>query len=369
MNSPVASPLRGSEVHGGWLGRYFFPLGWTTRIAAMRILCVGLYLLWFNHPLAFHTAFLEADGFDKPQWLMALIDLTVGQENYRQAWVLTTVQYVGIASGLLALVGLFSRLSVGVFTLTIWLQVSHTFSYDEIHHVETLFAIFLAMLAFSPCGDCLSLDAWRRQRRESTHTPDAPLAAASTATPVRRWWEGSYNREAFWPIVGIQVLLALAYFDAAVSKLLIGGPHWFNGYTMQNILLTDGLRHDRPLGVYFAQFRELAILMAVFAVAYEGLFWLVLVPRVRRWAVPAFLAAGFMLHVGIFVLQNAPFFMWLALYCVWLPWERLPGLRPRGLQQTLDQSLGIWSRRPREQGKPPADELASRLPTVGPPAE
>ena len=334
MNDATISRGGNDGVPASGLARYFFPLGWTTRIAAMRIICVGLYLLWFNHPLGFHTAFLEADGFDKPQWLMAVIDFLIGQEHYRQAWVLALVQYTGIVSGLLALVGLFTRWTLGVFTLTVYLQVSHTFSYDEFHHVETMFAIFLAMLAFSPCGDCLSLDAVRRQRRESRR--------ADVGHPVRAWWEGRYTREAFWPIVGIQWLLSIAYLDAAISKLIIGGPHWFNGYTMQTILLTDGLRHGRSLGVYFAQFRELGILMAMFAVAYEGLFWLVLVPRVRRWAVPMFLAAGVMLHVGIFVLQSAPFFMWMVLYFVWLPWERLPGLRPRGLRQTPDQSLGIW---------------------------
>ena len=298
---------------GGVLGRFFFPPGWTTRLAAMRIVCVGLYLLWFNHPLAFHTAFLAADGFDQPQWLMILVDVLVGQENYRQFWVLSLVQTACLVAGVLAIVGLFTRTTLGVFTLTVWLQVSHTFSYDEIHHVESLFAMFLAMLCLSPCGDCLSVDAWRAERRRRR----------AGQAPARRWWEGRLTREAGWPVIGIQVLLALAYLDAAVSKLLIGGPSWFNGYTMQTILLTDGLRNGRPLGVWFAQFRELAILMSLFAVAYEGLFWLVLVPRLRRWTVPVVLTMGVMLHLGIFVLQSAPFFMWMVLYLTWLPWERV----------------------------------------------
>jgi hypothetical protein len=66
--------------------------------------------------------------------------------------------------------------------------------------------------------------------------------------------------------------------------------------------------------------------MAVSAVGYEGLFWLILIPRLRKWTVPAVLACGVMLHLGIFFLQSAPFFMWMTLYGVWVPWERLPGL-------------------------------------------
>lgn len=326
-------PSLGHGPPRNFLARFFFPYGWTTRLAGMHIVCVLLYLLWFSHPLSFHTAFLTADGFDKPQWLMAVVDAVVGQDHYRQAWVLATVQYAMIGSGVLAILGVLSRLTLGIFTLTVWLEVSHTFSYDEIHHVETMFAMFLAMLSFSPCGDCLSFDAWWRSRRAAT----GPL---DSGQPARRWWEGSFTREAMWPIVGIQVLLALGYLDAAVSKLLIGGPSWFNGYTMQTILLTDGLRNDRPWGVYFAQFRELGILMAMFAVAYEGLFWLVLVPRVKRWTIPAFVVMGVMLHVGIYVLQSAPFFMWMVLYLTWLPWERLPGLRPPKLDQLGETVAG-----------------------------
>ena len=61
--------------------------------------------------------------------------------------------------------GFFTRTSLFVLALGIWIFVSHGYSYADVHHPQALFAIFLMVLPFSPSGDRLSVDALIRRRR------------------------------------------------------------------------------------------------------------------------------------------------------------------------------------------------------------
>ncbi|MEL7088102.1 MAG: hypothetical protein AAGL98_06615, partial [Planctomycetota bacterium] len=163
---------------------------------------------------------LTGPGFEKPQVLIAALAWMFGEEALRQPWVLRGWVYATALIGGLAFIGLWTRVVLPVFTLGVLVQMGHVYSYDAFQHTTTMFVLFLALLSFSPCGDCLSADAWRKMR--------------AGGGP---WWQGTQTRLAGWPIVTIHALLALAYMDAAVSKIVIGGPHWFNGYTMQHHLL------------------------------------------------------------------------------------------------------------------------------------
>ncbi len=323
MTSDAAATLNAPAKRSA-IAAYFFPLGWTTRLAVMRIICVGLALLYFRFPMWEHLNLLANPGFEKPQWLISAIAGVVGEEHFRQAGTLRTLYAVTTVAGIAAVLGVFSRASVSVFAWGMTIEAAHVYSYHELHHVETTFVMFLMMLACSPCGDCLSVDAWWRRRKGG-----------------RAWWAGSQSTLAMWPIVAVHVLLALVYADAAWSKLLVGGPHWFNGYTMQQHLLFDGVRKDIPLGLWAAQFRELGIVMAIGAVTFEGLFFLVLIPRLRR-LVPLILLMGLAMHLGIHFLHRASFFTWLVLYLTWVPWERIVG-RPRAtsaVTQDLTHHVG-----------------------------
>ncbi|MEL7087701.1 MAG: hypothetical protein AAGL98_04555, partial [Planctomycetota bacterium] len=92
-------------------------------------------------------------------------------------------------------------------------------------------------------------------------------------------------------------------------------------------LLNDAVRFDLPRGLWLARSREWCIALGLGAVVFELCFWMVLVPRFRR-VVPWFIAAGLMMHLGIYVLQKASFFSWMLLYLTWVPWERLVGRLP-----------------------------------------
>ena len=91
------------------------------------------------------------------------------------------------------------------------------YSFGKPHHDKVALAITLAALPFARVGAGFAVDAlWRRRWRRSRGG-----ARAVRGTPIRL----------------AMVTLAFGYCGAGLAKLLIGGPEWFNGYTLQGIML------------------------------------------------------------------------------------------------------------------------------------
>lgn len=116
----------------------------------------------------------------------------------------------------------------------------------------------------------------------------------------------------------------LMYLSAVVSKLIHGGfgtdqggIGWANGYTLQAYLLQDGLRWNNPIGIWFAQFHTLILLGQFAVLLFQATFALpVLFPRLR-WI---YMPVGLGFHISIYILLLAPFFQWIFLYAVFIPW-------------------------------------------------
>ena len=123
-----------------------------------------------------------------------------------------------------------------------------------------------------------------------------------------------------WPLVTMQWLMAIVYLDAVMSKMVQGGLDWMNGYTLQHYLLWDGLRKENATAVWLAQQHHLAILLSCLTVMFEATFVLAVIrPRLRWFYIPL----GSTLHAGMYVTMETPFFQFVALYCVFVPWSRL----------------------------------------------
>lgn len=291
-----------------WRAYWFRPTP-LLRLALVRIILVACQVFWFFPSLALQRTLVTGnDAFDEPQAIIRALGAILPEELFRASTLtIDAVWAVTFLAGLFALVGLFTRSAMFVLAMGSTVMVAHAFSYGTRHHPEALFMIVLFLLAFSPCGQALSVDAWRRARRSGQ-------AAPSLAT--QRAWVSSF---AFWPLMMTQWLMAIAYFNAGLCKLHIGGAMWFNGYTMQSYLLDDSVRFDRPLGLWMAQQHELAVLISYGAVGFEVLFPLVLV---FRRLLPLFMVAGLSMHLGIFILQAAPFWQFMVLYLAFVPLER-----------------------------------------------
>ena len=284
------------------LGRFFFRSGSTQRLAVVRIVCVAAQLLLFSYPLSSHQQLLASPGFDDPQWITSVFATLIGGDNLRSPAFWSGLCLAVQAAGVMALVGLCTAPALFVFATGTSVAVAHVYSYGEYHHPQGIFTLLLLLLAFVPSGDCLSLDALRRRRGRAG----------------RAWWAGTVRPGVVWPLLATQVLMVMAYLDAGLSKLIVGGIPWFNGYTLQNYLLTDGIRFDKPLGVWLAHYRWACVALAVGAVSLELTFFVTLVRRLRRlW--PLWLVGGFMMHLSIYLLQGATFFPFMVLYILWLP--------------------------------------------------
>jgi hypothetical protein len=298
-NRTVASRL------AAWLKQYWFPQTTTARLAVLRVLLAALVLLWFLDPLTYHLRRVQFnDGYDHPEGIIRVAELVTGG-HFRTVPVITGVYWATVVGGILAAVGVLANLMFFVFALGYWLLVAHEYSYGEHHHHEAIFAILLMIMALAPIGRSLSLDSWLHRRRGAGPSEWGPRAFLPTA---------------MWPVRTIQVCLAIGYFQAGLCKLLRGGIDWFNGYTLQWYMMHDGTWNEMPLGVWAARFHWPNVIVSYFSVAFELFFWVILfVPRLA----PLFLLAGVAMHLGIYYTMKAPFFEMMAVYFVWVPFERL----------------------------------------------
>jgi uncharacterized membrane protein YphA (DoxX/SURF4 family) len=274
---------------------------------------VGAQLVWFYPDLDEHINFLQKNHeFVDPQLITRVLAAVFSRDAFYNPGTFTVLYWATFAFGVLALVGLFTRLSLFLFATGTWIFVAHLFSYGDRHHTEALFAIFLMLLALVPSGERLSLDAGIRRRRTG-------LGGAET------------SELAIWPLKLILLLLGLTYFSAGMAKLLYSGLRWMNGYTLQGHTLADALERGHPFGIWLAQHHGLAMVLSVFTIIFELFFWVaVVVPR--RWQ-PAFLLVALLFMVGLYVTAGYDFFQHMVLLVLLLLflapawWQRRLGLQ------------------------------------------
>jgi len=220
--------------------------------------------------------------------------------------------FATIFAGFFALLGWRSRFGLSLFAVgNLYLQ-AYLYSFGRVHHSEALLILTLIVLAIAPSGSTLSVDNLRSRLRQN----------------VRKGHFQPFNilqdqhMSARWPLVLIQWLFAIVYFSAGIHKISGSGGalisfDWLNGYTLQHYLLEDGLKWGSELGVWLSQFHHLAIVASWTAVLFEITFCSVLLfPRLVWLYIPL----GAMLHTGIYMAQRAPFFQFVALYAVFVPW-------------------------------------------------
>jgi hypothetical protein len=202
----------------------------------------------------------------------------------------------------LSLIGLLTNFSLVVFaTTSVYLQ-AYLYSFGDFHHPEAVMMIALSVLAISPSGRVLSLDAWLRRRTRGD---------AASMLDVQSEFAG-------WPLKLIQWFFVLMYLSAVWSKLSASGFEWANGYTLQFYLARDGFRWGSDFGVWMSQFHLLVLLSQIGVLLFQATFSLAVIFPKLRWI---YVPAGLALHVMIFVTLRAPFFQWIALYAVFIPWS------------------------------------------------
>jgi hypothetical protein len=292
-----------------WWTNYWFRPAPLIDLAVVRIVAVLTQLIMLARSynwMVSHVALTPPEWF-VPLPIFHLLTLPFGAAYLPTVEVLQVVWIVTLVAGTLALIGLLTNLSLMVFAVGSVLWQSAIYSFGDFHHPEAVMMITLGVLALSPAGATLSLDRLLRDRRAPKHAlPSALLRETS--------------RFAGWPILTVQWIFVLMYLSAVSHKLIFTGTHWLNGYTLQAKLIQDGLRWGSPLALMLAQYHILVYVLQFFTILFQATFALaVLFPRLRWLYVP--LGLGF--HIGILLTLRAPFYQWMALYVVFIPWSRV----------------------------------------------
>ena len=132
-------------------------------LAIFRILAVGLQLGLLVADKGYGQAELAEiaklpGSYYHPLPLLKLILLPFGVSELSLS-TMETVRIIAILSGFLALIGLFTNLSLGIFAFSCTLLQIWMYSYSDIHHPQAVMMISLTVLALSPAGKCLSIDS------------------------------------------------------------------------------------------------------------------------------------------------------------------------------------------------------------------
>ena len=171
-------------------------------------------------------------------------------------------------------------------------------SLGHFNHDEMLGVYFLCVLAFTPCGDRLSIDSWRGRVRER------PAGFA-------------YG----YPVLLMQVLLAWAYFSSGLLKLRASGLAYFSPDSLPALAIFHSLDnlHDTQFRYAFSlpDYRWLMPWLSGGVLLWELLFPLAVFSRRARLPLLAF---GVLFHLATPFVLNVFFPHFLAMYIVFVDW-------------------------------------------------
>jgi hypothetical protein len=296
-----------------WFEVFWFAPVPAARLGAFRALvcAVALYDVLLYAPVVFADAAAVSAGAVGRPWQPLLFMEVLGLRpvDLTTAWWLQATAIGALGLGAL---GVLSRWSCAVGALAFLYWTGLAYSFGKPHHDKVALCFALAALPFAPVGLAVSVDAlvrtwWRRWRGGPNGMWPVPTVAAA-------------------PLRLTQVTIALGYFGAGMAKVLIGGPTWFNGYTLQGIMLG----HDAVLSRAMAQSVLLCQLQSVglvfVQVAFPSVFFW---PRLGWFFLPA--ATGFHLMTWL-TMDTGPYLrLWLLLF-VFVPMERIPAAMRRWLR-------------------------------------
>lgn len=306
-----------SAERGFWafVERWFHAPVPAVRLGAFRALvcAVALYdVLLYSGVVFTDAAAVSAGGPLRPWTPLYLFQLLgLGPIDLATA---ERVQVAVIAALACGAVGLASRVTCALGALGFLYWTGLAYSFGKPHHDKVALAFAVSVLPFARVGAGLSLDALLRRWR------GRPRPERVDGLPIRFTWFS----------------LAVGYCGAGSAKILLGGPDWFNGYTLQGIMLG----HDGDWSRVFAASTTLCRLQSVGVVAVQVLFPLVLFwPRARWFFLPA--ATAFHLMTWK-TMDTGPYMrLWLLLWA-FVPLERVPQVLANVLRRGPLVAAGVW---------------------------
>ena len=219
-------------------------------------------------------------------------------------WALTHVyvfKAIMVVSLLMGTFGILSSLTTKTSLVLVLFYEGLVRSFGHFNHDEMAAIYCLCVLAFVPCGDDFSMDHWLRRKR-----PEQPLFAYG------------------FPIFLMQVILAWSYFSSALVKLRVAGLSYFSVDNLPVLAIVHSLDnlHDTSfrLAFWLPQIRTVLPIVIGLVLIWELLFPLAIFSRRARWLVLGF---GVLFHVSTVFLMNLFFPFQLAMYLVFVDWDKV----------------------------------------------
>jgi len=174
-------------------------------------------------------------------------------------------------------------------------------SFGHFNHDEMIAVYFLLVLAFTPCGYAFSIDSWLRKTKK-----ERPSFAYT------------------YPILLMQLLLAWTYFSSALIKLRVAGWKYLSADNLPSLAIFHSLDnlHDTAfrLAFWLPHVKAYLPFAVGLVLVWELLFPLAIFWRRLRWWV---LGMGIIFHLSTLFLMNIFFPHQLAMYLVFVNWDRL----------------------------------------------
>ena len=214
---------------------------------------------------------------------------------------MTTLKWLMVLSLLAAACGCLTGLTTKSSALLFVFYEGLLRSFSHFNHDEMPAVYILFVLAFTPCGDAFSIDRFRGRSRE--RQPGVVYA---------------------YPILLMRVLLAWSYFSSALIKFRVAGFSYLNPDNLPSLAIAHSLDnlHDTQfrLAFWLPHFRQYTPIVMALVVGWELLFPLAIFFRKARLII---LPLGVVFHLGTLFFMNIFFPYHLAMYLVFVDWERL----------------------------------------------
>jgi hypothetical protein len=174
-------------------------------------------------------------------------------------------------------------------------------SFGHYNHDEMLAVYYLAILAFTPCGDAFSFDHWLRLKKS-----EQPSFAYG------------------FPVFLMQVLMGWVYFTSALVKLRVARMQYLSPDSFPVLAIFHSLDnlHDTSfrLAFWLPQIRGVLPFVVGLVLVWELLFPIAIFWRRSRWWILGF---GIMFHIATMLFMNIFFPYQLAMYLVFVDWDRV----------------------------------------------
>ncbi len=207
------------------------------------------------------------------------------------------------ASLLTSMLGLFTRTSILISSVSGFILIGISYSYGYFNHVYLPIALTLLIMPMIPFGKNLSIDALIFRKKNSKSNQDA-------------------NDYMFYA----RAILTIIFFLAGYSKLKNGGIEWLSGETLSNYIIrspllfhdVNPLANSLSLNLRIANINWICKFLSYFTVIIELAAPLALLPsRFFKWIIPAL----FVMQIGIYFTIYVNFRVYLCLYIFWVDWE------------------------------------------------